>query len=154
MSDCVLTVKASAEDAGARLDAFIGCNTDELSRSYAVKLIEKGRVSINGQAVTSKKRAVSEGDKVVIDMPEPEPLEITAENIPLDIVYEDEDVAVINKPRGMVVHPGPGNPSGTLVRLSSSSRYRTCSVLPALSYVYPMPEKPLSIVIRSIAVSR
>jgi len=115
MSDFILTVKASAEDSGSRLDAFIGYNTDELSRSYAVKLIEKGRVSVNGETVTSKKHAVSEGDVVSIDMPEPEPLEVTAENIPIEIVYEDDDVAVINKPRGMVVHPGPGNSSGTLV---------------------------------------
>ena len=115
MSDYTLTVNASAEDAGSRLDAFIGYNTDELSRSYAVKLIEKGLVSINGAAVTSKKHAVSEGDTIVIDMPEPEVLEVKAEDIPLDIVYEDDDVAVINKPRGMVVHPGPGNWSGTLV---------------------------------------
>lgn len=115
MSDYRLTVTAAPEDAGTRLDAFIGYNTDELSRSYAVKLIEKGLVSINGETVTSKKRSVSAGDTVSIDMPEPEPLEITAENIPIEIVYEDNDVAVINKPRGMVVHPGPGNQSGTLV---------------------------------------
>ena len=115
MSDLILTVNASSDDAGSRLDAFIGYNTDELSRSYAVKLIERGRVSVNGNTITSKKHAVSEGDTVTIAMPEPEPLEITAEDIPLDIVYEDEDVAVINKPRGMVVHPGPGNHSGTLV---------------------------------------
>ena len=115
MADLILTVNASADDAGSRLDAFIGYNTDELSRSYAVKLIEKGRVSVNGNTITSKKHAVSEGDTVTIAMPEPEPLEITAEDIPLDIVYEDDDVAVINKPRGMVVHPGPGNHSGTLV---------------------------------------
>ncbi len=115
MSGYVLTVTASAEDAGTRLDAFIGYNTDELSRSYAVRLIEKGLVNINGETVTSKKRAVADGDTVVIDMPEPEVLEITAENIPIEIVYEDDDVAVINKPRGMVVHPGPGNHSGTLV---------------------------------------
>ena len=115
MEDSVLTVKASAEDAGSRLDAFIGYNTDELSRSYAVKLIEKGHVSINGKAATSKKQPVSEGDTVTIDMPEPEFLEVSAEDIPLEIVYEDNDVAVINKPRGMVVHPGPGNYSGTLV---------------------------------------
>ena len=115
MSDQILNVSASAEDSGTRLDAFIGYNTDELSRSYAVKLIESGRVSVNGETVTSKKRAVSEGDTVSIYLPEPEPLEITAEDIPLEIVYEDDDVAVINKPRGMVVHPGPGNQSGTLV---------------------------------------
>ena len=96
MEDNKLSIAASSEDAGLRLDAFIGYNTDELSRSYAVKLIEKGLVKINGEAVKSKKHQVSEGDIV-------------------EIVYEDDDVAVINKPRGMVVHPGPGNWSGTLV---------------------------------------
>lgn len=115
MTENVLTVTASADDAGSRLDAFIGYNTDELSRSYAVKLIERGLVSINGETVRSKKHAVNEGDAVIIALPEPEPLEVRAEDIPLEIVYEDDDVAVINKPRGMVVHPGPGNASGTLV---------------------------------------
>lgn len=115
MSDYRLSVTASAEDAGTRLDAFIGYNTDELSRSYAVKLIERGLVSVNGRTVTSKKLAVSEGDAVEISMPEPEPLDVAAEDIPIEIVYEDDDVAVVNKPRGMVVHPGPGNHSGTLV---------------------------------------
>ena len=115
MSEYRLTVTASAEDAGTRLDAFIGYNTDELSRSYAVRLIERGLVSVNGTPAASKKQSVSEGDIVEIDLPEPEPLAVTAENIPIEIVYEDDDVAVINKPRGMVVHPGPGNQSGTLV---------------------------------------
>ena len=115
MSDYRLTVTASSEDAGTRLDAFIGYNTDELSRSYAVKLIERGLVSINGKTAASKKQSISEGDTVVIDLPEPEPLAVKAEDIPTEIVYEDDDVAVINKPRGMVVHPGPGNQSGTLV---------------------------------------
>lgn len=111
----VIELTAGADDAGARLDAFIGWNTDELSRSYAVKLIEKGRVTVNGKAVTSKKSTLSEGDEVVIDLPEPEVLDVRAEDIPLEIVYEDDDVLVVNKPRGMVVHPGPGNWSGTLV---------------------------------------
>lgn len=115
MSEYRLTVTASAEDAGTRLDAFIGYNTDELSRSYAVRLIERGLVSVNGTPAASKKQSVSEGDIIEIDLPEPEPLAVTAENIPIEIVYEDDDVAVINKPRGMVVHPGPGNQSGTLV---------------------------------------
>ena len=115
MSEYRLTVTASAEDAGTRLDAFIGYNTDELSRSYAVRLIEKGLVSVNGTPAASKKQGVSEGDIIEIYLPEPEPLAVTAENIPIEIVYEDDDVAVINKPRGMVVHPGPGNQSGTLV---------------------------------------
>ena len=115
MEDNKLSIAASSEDAGLRLDAFIGYNTDELSRSYAVKLIEKGLVKINGEAVKSKKHQVSEGDIVEIDVPDPEILEVEPEDIPLEIVYEDDDVAVINKPRGMVVYPGPGNWSGTLV---------------------------------------
>ncbi len=110
-----ITLTANAEDAGTRLDAFIGYNTDELSRSYAVKLIEKGMASVNGSVVRSKKHALAQGDTVVIDLPEPEVLDVLPEDIPLEIVYEDEDVLVVNKPRGMVVHPGPGNWSGTLV---------------------------------------
>ena len=111
----IVELTAGPDDAGARLDAFIGWNTDELSRSYAVKLIEKGRVTVNGKAVKSKKAALSEGDTVIIDLPEPERLDVKPEDIPLEIVYEDDDVLVVNKPRGMVVHPGPGNWSGTLV---------------------------------------
>lgn len=113
--ESLITITSGAEDAGSRLDAFIGYNTDELSRSYAVKLIEKGRVTVNGTVVTSKKKVLAAGDEVVIDLPEPETLDVTPEDIPLDIVYEDDDVLVVNKPRGMVVHPGPGNWSGTLV---------------------------------------
>ena len=110
-----LCLTAQAADSGMRLDSFIGCNTDELSRSYAVRLIEKGLVTVNGESVTSKKHQIAEGDSVEISLPEPEVLEVKAEDIPLEIVYEDDDVAVINKPRGMVVHPGPGNHHGTLV---------------------------------------
>lgn len=106
---------AEAEDSGVRLDAFIGYNTGELSRSYAVKLIEKGRVTVNGTVVRSKKQAVRAGDEVTVDLPEPEMLDVRPEDIPLEIVYEDDDVLVVNKPRGMVVHPGPGNWTGTLV---------------------------------------
>lgn len=111
----IIYVTASQEDNGIRLDAFLGYNTDELSRSYAVRLIEQGKVSVNGTPVTSKKQKIKTGDDVTIDIPEPEVLNIIPEDIPLDIVYEDDDVIVVNKPRGMVVHPGPGNWSGTLV---------------------------------------
>lgn len=111
----IIALTVSEEDAGARLDAFIGWNTDELSRSYAVRLIEKGRVTVNGKAPKSKKQIVSCGDEIAIDLPEPETLDVKPEDIPLEIVYEDDDVLVVNKPRGMVVHPGPGNWSGTLV---------------------------------------
>ena len=115
MEDTRISVTVSSEDDGSRLDAFIGWNTEGLSRNYAVKLIEKGLVSVNGDPVTSKKHALRACDTVVIDVPEPEILEVRAQDIPLDIVYEDDDVAVIDKPRGMVVHPGPGNADGTLV---------------------------------------
>lgn len=111
----LITVTASQEDHGIRLDAFLGYNTDELSRSYAVRLIEQGKVSVNDTPVLSKKHKIKAGDSVVIDIPEPEVLNITPEDIPLDIVFEDDDVIVVNKPRGLVVHPGPGNWSGTLV---------------------------------------
>ena len=72
-------------------------------------------MSVNGSPAASKKQPLNEGDVVSIDVPEPEILEVGAEDIPLNIVYEDDDVAVIDKPRGMVVHPGPGNMNGTLV---------------------------------------
>ena len=115
MDKLKLFLTATPEDDGSRLDAFIGYNTDELSRSYAVKLIEQGHVLVNNKPATSKKQAVNSGDEITIELPEPESLDIKAEDIPLEIVYEDDDVAVINKPRAMVVHPGPGNYSGTLV---------------------------------------
>ncbi len=102
------------EEAGIRLDACIGIFSEELSRSAAAKLIEDGRVSVCGRP--AKKRALlSEGDIIEIDMPEPKACIALPENIPLDVIYEDSDVIVINKPKGMVVHPAAGNYSGTLV---------------------------------------
>ena len=100
-------------DAGKRLDSFIAQST-ELSRSVAAKLIENGCVTVFGRT-SSKKYEVRCGDEIEITLPEPEPSEITPENIPLDIIFEDADILVINKPSGMVVHPAPGNYSGTLV---------------------------------------
>lgn len=110
------TIIAEEEYSGMRLDAFLASQTgEELSRSQIVRLLEGGGVSLNGTEERSKKYKIKTGDSLVIEVPDPEPAEVTAENIPLDIVYEDEDVAVINKPRGMVVHPAPGNESGTMV---------------------------------------
>ncbi|MBR5139927.1 MAG: RluA family pseudouridine synthase [Clostridia bacterium] len=99
--------------AGERIDSFIAMQT-ELSRSAAQKLIESGDITLCGAPV-SKKYAVKAGDEISVDLPEVKECEIEAENIPLDIIYEDGDIAVINKPSGMVVHPAPGNYSGTLV---------------------------------------
>lgn len=113
--DELITITVAPEDAGTRLDAYIGSNLEDVSRSYAAQLIENGCVSINGKEETSKKKKVQAGDEIAIDMPEPTALDIEPEDIPLDIVYEDDDVIVVNKPRGMVVHPANGNWSGTLV---------------------------------------
>lgn len=106
-----LTVSPGSQ--GTRLDAFIAENT-ELSRSAAQRLIENGDVAVNGEAKKAK-YAVREGETVLVNLPQPAPVEIVPQDIPLDIVYQDADIAVINKPVGMVVHPAPGNPDGTLV---------------------------------------
>lgn len=107
--------KARTEDSGKRLDALIGERSGEISRSFAAKLIESGDVTVNGRTEASKKYKVDDGDEISVIVPEPESLSAEPENIPLDIAYEDADLLVVNKPRGMVVHPAPGNYSGTLV---------------------------------------
>ena len=100
-------------EAGMRLDAFVA-SVSELSRSAAARLIESGEITLNGRHA-EKKCVVALGDSVEIVLPEPEECEALPEDIPLDIIYEDDDIIVINKPSGMVVHPAPGNYSGTLV---------------------------------------
>ena len=102
-----------AQSAGLRLDKAISDNSD-VSRTQANDLIKADAVLVNGQ-VKKAKYKVLENDIVSFDIPEPEVLSYEAENIPLDIVYEDDDVAVINKPQGMVVHPSAGHQTGTLV---------------------------------------
>ena len=96
-----------------RLDALVAAET-ELSRTQAQRLIRDGLITLNGESV--KPNAVtSVGDRVEITYPEPEEVDVAAEDIPLDVLYEDEDLLVVNKPQGMVVHPAPGHASGTLV---------------------------------------
>ena len=106
--------KLNCETSGVRLDKFISDANIDLSRSAAVNLIENGAVLVN-DSVVSKKYKLSQGDIVVVNVPDPTPYEAKAENIPLDIVYEDECLLVVNKPKGMVVHPAPGHYSGTMV---------------------------------------
>ena len=101
-----------SSESGVRLDKFI--KIDDMPRSQIQKLIDEGNATVNGAPAKSSYK-VKCGDCVVLSVPEPEVLDIKAENIPLDIVYEDEHLLVVNKPRGMVVHPAPGNYSGTLV---------------------------------------
>ena len=102
------------ERSGVRLDKFIADSGIELSRSAAVSLIDSGGVTVNGKA-ENKKYKLAIGDEVNVRIPEPVPYEAKAEDIPLDIVYEDSDLLVVNKPKGMVVHPAAGNYEGTLV---------------------------------------
>lgn len=100
---------------GTRLDVVLSLVIEEASRSHLQKLIDIGRVEVNGEVALSKKYKVKTGDAVRITVPEPVHLNVKPEDIPIDIVYEDEDVLVVNKPKGMVVHPAAGNYSGTLV---------------------------------------
>ena len=109
--ELILTV--TAEEAGARLDAYLASAT-ELTRSAAARLMEEEQVTLNGKRA-NKKDKVKAGDVIIVLLPEPEPDEAIPQDIPLDIVYEDEDILVVNKPCGMVVHPAAGNPDGTLV---------------------------------------
>ena len=108
-----MELEAYGISGAVRLDKFIADNT-ELSRSAVARLCEGGEVLLNGRSA-DKKALVKEGDVIEYNLPEPIPAEVMPENIPLDIVYEDSDIIVINKPKGMVVHPAPGNYQGTLV---------------------------------------
>lgn len=107
------TVTAEAENAGTRADVFLAAKLG-VSRSNMQKLLEDGRVK-RGEKIIKANYKVRAGEMFVVDIPEPEPIEAVPENIPLDIIYEDDDVVVLNKARGMVVHPAPGNYTGTLV---------------------------------------
>jgi len=100
---------------GTRLDLVLSAALEEFSRSFLQKLLESGKVWVNGTACMSKKQKATAGDHITLELPPAEKLAVEAEDIPLEIVYEDDDVLVVNKPAGMVVHPAPGNASGTLV---------------------------------------
>ncbi len=108
-----MILEAQASHIGMRLDAYISENS-ELTRSSLQKLIENGNVTVNG-TVQKKNYKIRENDVISITLPEPEVLDAEPEDIPLDIVYEDKYLLVVNKPKGMVVHPAAGNTSGTLV---------------------------------------
>lgn len=108
-----MELKIDAAAAGLRLDKAVADLT-ELSRGLANEQIKNGQILVNGEAKKAK-YAVKEGDVISYELPEPEVVEYVAEDLPLEIVYQDEDVAVVNKPQGMVVHPSAGHTSGTLV---------------------------------------
>ncbi|MBD5152121.1 MAG: RluA family pseudouridine synthase [Oscillibacter sp.] len=110
----MIYLTAGSEDAGTRLDSFLAAALPDVTRSAAARLIETGQATVNGKAV-SKSCKLSGGEEIAVTLPEPEPIEALPQNIPLDVVYEDADVIVVNKPVGLVVHPAPGHPDGTLV---------------------------------------
>ena len=111
--DAGLVWSVTEESVGVRVDRFVA-DSSALTRSAAEKMIESGSLTVNGSR-TAKNYRLRLGDVVAVDLPEPEPSEAQPQNIPLDIIYEDEDLLVVNKPCGMVVHPAAGNPDGTLV---------------------------------------
>ncbi len=108
------SLTAASEDRGVRLDSFLAGRVPELTRSAAARLIETGRVTVAGRTATKSCR-LEGGELVEAELPDPEPTQALPQDIPLDVVYEDGDVIVVNKPAGLVVHPAPGHPDGTLV---------------------------------------
>lgn len=109
-----IEVVVPEELAGRRIDVVLASQMEEFSRSFIQKLAEDGKITRNGK-ICGKKDKVSAGDIVEVEIPEPQQAEITAEDISVNVVYEDDDLLVVEKPAGMVVHPAPGNYSGTLV---------------------------------------
>lgn len=107
-------IKVKESDIGKRIDSFLAENFENFSRTYIQDLIKKGKALVNGKGIKANCRLRS-GDKVIMNIPKPEPVKILPENIPLDILYEDNDVILVNKPKGMVVHPAAGHYSKTLV---------------------------------------
>lgn len=109
-----LTLTATSEDRGTRIDAWLAAHVEGLTRSAAAKLLESGGVAVNG-ASAAKNYRLTGGETVEVTRPEAEEITVEPQDIPLDVVYEDQDVIVVNKPVGLVVHPAPGHPDGTLV---------------------------------------
>ncbi len=114
MEQTIVSFDITAERKGARLDLFLSESVEGLTRSHVQKLLSDGLVLVNG-APAGKNYKLRTGDLVEMTVPEPEPCRAEPENIPIDIVYEEDDIIVVNKPKGMVVHPAAGNYTGTLV---------------------------------------
>ncbi len=114
MSKQVLTAAVPPLQEGVRIDVAVTELIDDLTRSGAQRLVQDGLVTVGGSPV-GKNYRLRNGDQIQVTVPEPKPMVAEAQDIPLSIVYEDDDLLVVNKPKGMVVHPAPGNPDGTLV---------------------------------------
>ena len=109
-----LTLQPNKEHTGERIDAWLAAQVEGLTRSAAARLLEEGQVTA-GEKPLAKNYRLTGGETVEVHLPDPEPVDTVAQDIPLDVVYEDDDVIVVNKPKGLVVHPAPGHPDGTLV---------------------------------------
>jgi len=114
LRDSVTILEVGAEEAGLRVDAFVAARAPGLSRSQVEKLAREGRVLVGGEPARPGRR-LEPGERVEVSVPAPEPRPLVAEPIPLDILFEDDHVLVVNKPQGMVMHPGLGHRRGTLV---------------------------------------
>ena len=108
------TLRPAETDAGVRVDAWLAGELEGFTRSAVQRLLEEGRVLVDGRALAKNYR-LGGREVLTVELPEPEPMDTLPQNIPLDVVYEDGDVIVVNKPKGLVVHPAPGHPDGTLV---------------------------------------
>jgi 23S rRNA pseudouridine1911/1915/1917 synthase len=124
-----LLIEVDVEDADDRIDRYLADQLPDLSRSRIQKLIEQGYVQLNDVVCTSKKIAVEVGDRIQVELPEAQPLELLPEAIPLDILFEDESLIILNKPAGLVVHPSVGHETGTLV----NALLAHCDSLPGIN---------------------
>ena len=115
MSNITLQLEEKGDEGGDRIDRYLAQQLPNLSRSRIQQLIEQGNVQVNGTVCTSKKITVQSGDRISLTIPEAKPLDLQPEAIPLDILYEDDTLIIVNKPAGLVVHPAAGHENGTLV---------------------------------------
>ncbi len=115
MTNITLQLEEKGDEGGDRIDRYLAQQLPDLSRSRIQQLIEQGNVQVNGTVCTSKKTTVQSGDHISLTIPEAKPLDLQPEAIPLDILYEDDTLIIVNKPAGLVVHPAAGHENGTLV---------------------------------------
>ncbi len=127
----MIEISLQIEENGERLDRYLAEHLTDFSRSRIQQLITQGNVQVNGQICLTKKVTVQKGDRICLEIPDVQPLDLKAEAIPLDILYEDDCLLIVNKPAGLVVHPAPGHPDGTLV----NALLAHCPNLPGISGV-------------------
>jgi len=127
----IVSISLQVENKGERLDSWLREQLSDFSRSRLQQLISQGNVQVNGKICTSKKTTVQSGDRISLEIPDALPLALKPEDIPLDVLYEDDHLLMLNKPAGLVVHPAPGHPEGTLV----NALLAHCPTLPGIGGV-------------------